>query len=141
LNWATIRNNNYGREAAAFLKAKYTIGNNNYWATIGNNNYGREAAFFLMANYWVSFGQLGQQLRPRSGRLLELGNNCEQQPYNCFKQQNYFPISGGCSSLDVHHRIQGTSFVCALAFANLHIKGISIDWVFLSFQLILGTKK
>jgi hypothetical protein len=70
LNWATIRNNNYGREAAAFLKAKYTI---------GNNNYGREAAAFLKAKYWVSFGQLGQQLGPRSGRLLELGNNCEQQ--------------------------------------------------------------
>jgi hypothetical protein len=79
LNWATIWNNNYGREAAAFLKEKYTIGNNNYWATIGNNNYGREAATFLKANYWVSFGQWGQQLGPRSGRLLELGNNCEQQ--------------------------------------------------------------
>jgi hypothetical protein len=38
------------------------------------------------------------------------------------------------------NRIQGTSFVCALAFADPHIKGISIDWVFLSFQLILGTK-
>jgi hypothetical protein len=36
-------------KAAAFLN----------WATIGNNNYGREAAAFLKANYWVSFGQLG----------------------------------------------------------------------------------
>jgi hypothetical protein len=37
LNWATIRNNNYSREAAAFLKAT------------NNNNYGREAAAFLKA--------------------------------------------------------------------------------------------
>jgi hypothetical protein len=34
---ATIRNNNYSREAAAFLKAT------------NNNNYGREAAAFLKA--------------------------------------------------------------------------------------------
>ena len=37
LNWATIRNNNYSREAAVFLKAT------------NNNNYGREAAAFLKA--------------------------------------------------------------------------------------------
>ncbi len=37
LNWATIRNNNYSREAAAFLKAT------------NRNNYGREAAAFLKA--------------------------------------------------------------------------------------------
>jgi hypothetical protein len=37
LNWATIRNNYYSREAAAFLKAT------------NNNNYGREPAAFLKA--------------------------------------------------------------------------------------------
>ena len=37
LNWATIGNNNYSREAAVFLKAT------------NNNNYGREAAAFLKA--------------------------------------------------------------------------------------------
>jgi hypothetical protein len=58
LNWATIGNNKYSREAAAFLN----------WATIGNNNYGREAAAFLKAKYWVSFGQFGQQLGPRAKR-------------------------------------------------------------------------
>jgi hypothetical protein len=61
-------NNNYGREAAAFLKA--TNNSNNYrsgrlfegkimvffgdlgtatTATVGNNNYGREAVTFLKA--------------------------------------------------------------------------------------------
>jgi hypothetical protein len=68
--WSTIGNKNYSREAAAFLKA--TILN---WAAIGNNNYGRKAVAFFMTKYWVSFGQLGQQLGPRSGLLLELGNN------------------------------------------------------------------
>jgi hypothetical protein len=33
--WGTPKNNNYGREAAAFLKAT------------NNSNYGREAAVFL----------------------------------------------------------------------------------------------
>ncbi len=48
--------------------------------------------------------------------------------------ENYFPISGGCGcSRRRENRIQGMSFVCALAFADLHIKGISIDWVFLWF--------
>jgi hypothetical protein len=43
-----LGNNWEQQKAAAFLKA-----------TIGKNNYGREAAAFLKANYWVSFGQLG----------------------------------------------------------------------------------
>jgi hypothetical protein len=47
LNWATIGNNNYSREAAAFFTAK------------NNNNYGLEAAAFLKAKLWVFFGQLG----------------------------------------------------------------------------------
>jgi hypothetical protein len=37
LNWATIGNNSYSREAAVFLKAT------------NNNNYGREAAAILKA--------------------------------------------------------------------------------------------
>jgi hypothetical protein len=61
---ATIGNNNYGREAAAFLNWATGIKNGSLllgtgnkhgreaaaflsWATIGNNNYDREAAAFL----------------------------------------------------------------------------------------------
>jgi hypothetical protein len=60
-------NNNYRREAAAFLN----------WATIGNNNYGREAAAFLKAKYWFYFGQLETLTRaakrPPSGIGQQLG--------------------------------------------------------------------
>jgi hypothetical protein len=47
----TTNNNNYGREAAAFLKATNEC---NYGAAVFslatyNNNYGREAAAFLKA--------------------------------------------------------------------------------------------
>ena len=64
----TIGISNYGREAAAFFKAT------------NNNNYGREAAAFSKAtnNKGIFCGSLldnlEQQLGPRSGRLLELGN-------------------------------------------------------------------
>ena len=60
LFWRT--GNNYGREAAAFLKRSLYYGQ---LGTIAENEYGREAAVFLLDNW---------ELRPRSGRFLELGN-------------------------------------------------------------------
>jgi hypothetical protein len=39
----------------------------------------KQLAAFLKAKYWVSFGQLGQQLGPQSGLLLELGNDWDHQ--------------------------------------------------------------
>jgi hypothetical protein len=74
-NWATIGNNNYGRETAAFFLKP----------TVGNNNYGREAVAFLMDKW--------KQLRPRSGRLLfELSNWVALPPLFCdqkiFYQKN-----------------------------------------------------
>ena len=63
-----ITTNNYGREAAAFLKAT------------NNKNYGREAAAFLknkiMGLFWT-IGNHKSQLEPRSGRFLEFCNNWE----------------------------------------------------------------
>jgi hypothetical protein len=41
----TTNNNNYGREAAAFLKAT------------NNSNYGRVAAVFLLATYSNNYGR------------------------------------------------------------------------------------
>ena len=61
MNWATIGNNNYSREAAAFLKAK------------NNNNFGREAAAFLKATNNNNYGRLfkGKIM----GLFWTIGNN------------------------------------------------------------------
>jgi hypothetical protein len=74
LNFATIGNNNYGREAAAFFK------------TTNYNNYGREARsgrLFenkIMGLFWT-IGNHKSQLGPRSGRFLKFCINWEQKIY------------------------------------------------------------
>ena len=76
-----INYNNYGREAAAFLKAT------------NNNNYGREAAAFLknkiMGLFWT-IGNHKSQLGPRSGRFLKFCINIYgREGAAFFKATNY----------------------------------------------------